>query len=498
MGFSGKPSKGCLPCRQKRTKCDLALPSCTQCVRKNRMCFGYRNEQDMVFRNETGLIIRKVKRKSSDGESSTSSGSPFDEDAFAPLELSALVAHPSRRATLQDEAIMHWMANFNEKFFSSSSVENLQAGFEYIMPIYQRDLERNGPAVEIVHACGLAALGNAKGAPDLLRAARVKQIKVLRQLNEQLQDPEHGLSDSSLLTCLLLSSFENMVCEGSESMAASQMHLRGAATLVKLRGKSQFSSMIGRGMFVRLRGSMLALSLLTSEPLPDYLFQHLKEECLTEESFEVKFFRFMNRVCHLRSQHKHKGFIDSTMVAEAHATLHHISTWNPKFPPWVLPDGHRSQFKGKNVVPGMLIDGADKVNRFIWVAMSWLFLNIAEILVHELLIVYFRAQIEISPHDPELKTSLQTAMAAQFEISRDVQDAVERAYAYDAALHLTRGVDYEPADVLLDSEDGGAHSGEVCAQAGEDGGGFLDDGEEDGRFWEGERGRAVELYEYGV
>lgn len=40
-------------------------------------------------------------------------------------------------------------------------------------------------------------------------------------------------------------------------MAASQMHLRGAATLVKLRGKSQFSSIIGHGMFVRLRGSMV-------------------------------------------------------------------------------------------------------------------------------------------------------------------------------------------------------------------------------------------------
>ena len=149
----------------------------------------------------------------------------------------------------------------------------------------------------------------------------------------------------------------------------------------------------------------------------------------------------MNRVCHLRSQHKHKGFIDSTMVAEAHATLHHIATWNPKFPPWVLPDGHRSQLKGKNVVPGMLIDGADKVNRFIWVAMSWLFLNIAEILVHELLIVYFRAQIEISPHDPELKTSLQTAMAAQFEISRDVQDAVEYYLVnFSATAATTRGI----------------------------------------------------------
>ncbi|KAL1597043.1 hypothetical protein SLS60_008625 [Paraconiothyrium brasiliense] len=118
-----------------------------RCVRKNRMCFGYRNEQDMVFRNETGLVIRKVKRKSTDDESTP----PSDGDVFATLDPSALVQHPSRRATLQDEAIMHWLTNFNERFFSSSP--DLEAGFEYILPVYRSDLSRGGPTVEIINAC---------------------------------------------------------------------------------------------------------------------------------------------------------------------------------------------------------------------------------------------------------------------------------------------------------------------------------------------------------
>ena len=122
-------------------------------MRKNRMCFGYRNEQDMVFRNETGLVIRKVKRKTSAGDE----GSPEEEDAFATLDLSALVQHPSRRATLQDEAIMHWLANFNERFFTSST--DLPTGFEYILPVYRSDLERGGPAVEIIQACKHDAWG---------------------------------------------------------------------------------------------------------------------------------------------------------------------------------------------------------------------------------------------------------------------------------------------------------------------------------------------------
>jgi hypothetical protein len=111
------------------------------------MCFGYRNEQDMVFRNETGLVIRKVKRKNADDESAPR----LNQDAFAMMDSGVSVQQPSRRAALQDEAIMHWMANFNERFFSSKSKS--EGGFEYIQPIYLSDLARGGPTVEIINAC---------------------------------------------------------------------------------------------------------------------------------------------------------------------------------------------------------------------------------------------------------------------------------------------------------------------------------------------------------
>lgn len=119
----------------------------------------------MVFRNETGLVIRKVKRKASgDDDAGGGGGGPAavaaEEDAFAMLDLSALVQHPSRRATLQDEAIMHWLRNFNERFFSSS--HDLRAGYEYILPVYRSDLERGGPAVEIIQACKFSCVVGAR------------------------------------------------------------------------------------------------------------------------------------------------------------------------------------------------------------------------------------------------------------------------------------------------------------------------------------------------
>jgi len=203
----------------------------------------------MVFRNQTGSVIRKVNR------GAVAQPAEPSEDVVPPLDIAALVHHPSRRATLQDEAIMHWLANYNERSFAAAA--DLVGGFQYIVPIYEADSVRGGPAAEIINACGLAALGNAKNAPDLLHAARVKQVKVLRHLNEQLQDPELAMSDSSLLTCLLLSSFENIMFDGPQSLVTSTAHLQGAFTLARMRGRSQFADDIGHALYVRLRGSMV-------------------------------------------------------------------------------------------------------------------------------------------------------------------------------------------------------------------------------------------------
>ena len=106
-----------------------------------------------------------------------------------------------------DEAVALFFAHWNEKFYASQG-ENAIRGFDYIRPVYDHDVRKAGPVPEIIHAIGLAALGNTNGAPHLLMEARQKQVQVLRRLNQQLQDPTTALSDSSILTCTLLSLFE--------------------------------------------------------------------------------------------------------------------------------------------------------------------------------------------------------------------------------------------------------------------------------------------------
>ncbi|PMD50002.1 uncharacterized protein K444DRAFT_657655 [Hyaloscypha bicolor E] len=43
MPFHGRPSDACDPCRKGRLRCNRIRPSCTQCIRKSIICFGYRN-----------------------------------------------------------------------------------------------------------------------------------------------------------------------------------------------------------------------------------------------------------------------------------------------------------------------------------------------------------------------------------------------------------------------------------------------------------------------
>lgn len=166
-------------------------------MRKNRTCTGYRNEQDLIFKNETTIVVRRAKRRSPDL-------SPSDRSALQLLE----VQQPSRSAAVDDEATAHFFAHYNEKYFPCKDRQLAENGLDYITPIYLQDMATGGPMPEIVRACGLAGLANLKNSPALLRVAKEKQVRVLRQLNSQLQNSETASSYSSILTCLMLTLFE--------------------------------------------------------------------------------------------------------------------------------------------------------------------------------------------------------------------------------------------------------------------------------------------------
>jgi hypothetical protein len=162
---------------------------------------------------------------------------------------------------------------------------------------------------------------------------------------------------------------------------------------------------------------------MTSEPLPEYFVQHLKYEGHKGNDFEVVFFAIFSRVCALRAQHKSAGFVSDAMVEEANTIIQLFDDWDPEFPTWVMPEGHRS-FKKNSTAPGVNASNADKAHRFIWVAMSWLLILIARLLTYEILIVYHRAQQAIMP-SPETESALQAATTAQIDHIEDTKDAVE-------------------------------------------------------------------------
>ncbi|CAI6307209.1 unnamed protein product [Periconia digitata] len=292
-----KLSKGCLPCRLKRTKCDLLLPSCTQCIRKSRVCSGYRNETDLLFKNETPAVVQRTKRKNTQGGDNTA----FQLMTVPPQQ-------PSRRAVINDEAIVHYLGLYNDKVIAASGP--LEGGFDYLTSVIQADLRTGGPVAEMAMACGLASLGNSTGSVELVRTARVKHLKVLQQLSKQLQDKDLALSDSSITTCILLAAFETLVADDPVPNGPYMTHLLGAVKLLELRGDSQMHTDLGYSIWLKLRNMILVDCLRLGRQLPGAINRYLESDARrAQQEFYPDFFMIMDSLCALRDDQKANGYV---------------------------------------------------------------------------------------------------------------------------------------------------------------------------------------------
>ncbi|PVH90225.1 hypothetical protein DM02DRAFT_683428, partial [Periconia macrospinosa] len=57
--YRGRPSKGCELCRAKKVKCDEGKPICIHCSKSGHEC-KYRDQADILFRNQTALAAQKA------------------------------------------------------------------------------------------------------------------------------------------------------------------------------------------------------------------------------------------------------------------------------------------------------------------------------------------------------------------------------------------------------------------------------------------------------
>ncbi|KAI1261188.1 hypothetical protein F5Y18DRAFT_211356 [Xylariaceae sp. FL1019] len=275
------PSSACKPCREKRRRCDKKLPVCTQCIRAKVECGGYRDRFSLRLRDQTAAVVTKFQgNKAADHAAS----SPNDSTTLVePDSLSVTPYNKAGQATVPPVSPSHNLpTNFQDAAIAYFlHVYAPSSKFNYLpYHIYQAHYPVPQEVLTALSAPALVLFSQDFRLPNLLPQARVLYTKSLAQTNKSLTSTRHAALDSTLISVLLLSLFESLSMRGSRSPASWMAHAEGAAALLRVRGKSQFNTTLGRDLFLHASGQLRVSYVARGASLPPAL-KTLQQSCAT-------------------------------------------------------------------------------------------------------------------------------------------------------------------------------------------------------------------------
>ena len=126
-------------------------------------------------------------------------------------------------------------------------------------------------------AVGLAGLAHSAQEPALLNHARYHYLKAIQGTNAALKSPVMVKRDSTLTAIMILSIYETVTGSNNKSIRDWAEHVRGAAALLKLRGREQLKTARGRRMFVQVASTLMISCIQRDSPLPDFIVDWIEE-----------------------------------------------------------------------------------------------------------------------------------------------------------------------------------------------------------------------------
>lgn len=135
--------------------------------------------------------------------------------------------------------------------FSQNGPFNFLPGF---LPALIEDEE----IMQAIYAPALAALALYYSSPRLLREARSYYATTLGQTNKALSDPRLAVLDKTLLSVLLLTSFEALTFSGRSSPRNWNSHVKGSTNLLVLREAAHIDTELGRHLMYHASVAILA------------------------------------------------------------------------------------------------------------------------------------------------------------------------------------------------------------------------------------------------
>ncbi|APA14265.1 hypothetical protein sscle_12g090350 [Sclerotinia sclerotiorum 1980 UF-70] len=274
MSFRGKPSKACERCRFRRLKCDLAPVTCGSCTRAGVICTGYRNTEQLRFKDETSNLHRKASAMRRSANEAGNGRQPLivivrtvDEPRYLPIALDV----QARKL-------------FFDHYILAGQINGLGA-WDFLKPYHQSSKAPVHLQLTI-DAASLAYLSHQMGSEKARLLALERYTAALGLMGKVLESPEIFQKMTTLFSSLLLDLFEKLSTTQNLSDKAWTSHLRGALAIAESCENRTMTSRTIMRAFTRLNTNLLISSLAAGVPLPNSFFR-LREYLEASFSDEV-------------------------------------------------------------------------------------------------------------------------------------------------------------------------------------------------------------------
>ena len=194
------------------TQCDLTRPECVRCARRHVACPGYRNEVDMIFRNEnlSTLTIRASRNDRNKSPSSTAVSNIRPDRLEPQSELSQgrrLATEPAiaiaRPLTYASTTEVEDLPLMLDHFSFSPGWQRHDSSMSFLTLIVQRSAEDSA----LIYSCRAAArayFSNRLGTIENRSKALAAYSKALAATNAVLQDQKACSRDDTALASVWL------------------------------------------------------------------------------------------------------------------------------------------------------------------------------------------------------------------------------------------------------------------------------------------------------
>lgn len=252
-------------------QCDETKPTCNQCAKSRRQCPGYKDEFDLVFRNETQATERRAQKANRKAIAQRLKLEPDSDDdqqeSLSPVALEYLRSQaesgiiPALGIATEQHAACHFVSNF----ILVPRVGDARGFNDHLIPLIRSE-PSNSHLMHAFNACALASMANrlTSDSIDLSERALSEYTKALATTHAAIQDTDRSKSDSTLAAVLLLGLFENMTAK-QLGVFAWGSHIEGAIQLVKARGRKQLRTKLGLHLFVAVRTQMIIHTLSSAK-----------------------------------------------------------------------------------------------------------------------------------------------------------------------------------------------------------------------------------------